>query len=172
MAPIELKQINTVPKERFVELLGSVFERSPWIAERAFEQRPFASVAALHSAMVLAVQWASHAEQLALICAHPELAGAAADTLTAASAAEQARAGLNHCTPEELTEIDRLNGLYRERFGFPFIMAVQGRSKLAIMQSMATRLTHSEEEEFAQALMQIAKITRLRLDRLVVEPPP
>ncbi|MFO1314507.1 MAG: 2-oxo-4-hydroxy-4-carboxy-5-ureidoimidazoline decarboxylase [Burkholderiales bacterium] len=153
----------------FIATLGGIFEHSPWVAQRAFAARPFADVAALHAAMVAAVDRASAAEQLALLRAHPELAGKAAvrGELTADSTREQSGAGLAHCTPEEFAAITALNRRYSDTFGFPFILAVMGYDRAGILREFARRVEHDPATEFAECLAQVAKIARFRLDALV-----
>lgn len=155
--------------EDFVVALGGVFEHSPWIAERAFARRPFADVAALHEAMVDVVRSATPEEQLALLRAHPELAGreAQAGTLTADSTAEQRSAGLNALTREEMERVARLNRAHQERFGFPFIIAVRRHSKDGILAEFERRVGNDAESEREECLEQVYIITRLRLDALV-----
>ncbi|MBM3220486.1 MAG: 2-oxo-4-hydroxy-4-carboxy-5-ureidoimidazoline decarboxylase [Candidatus Rokubacteria bacterium] len=168
MAAPSIAVVNRLERGEFRALLGGVFEDSPWVAEHAFECRPFASVEALHAVMVAMVETASREEQLALIRAHPDLAGTAAraGTMTASSVAEQASAGLDRLTDEEYARFERLNAAYREKFGFPFIIAVRRHDKHAILAAFETRLRNSEDEEIATALTQIAEIARLRLDAL------
>ncbi|MBK9114256.1 MAG: 2-oxo-4-hydroxy-4-carboxy-5-ureidoimidazoline decarboxylase [Betaproteobacteria bacterium] len=155
----------------FVAALGGVFERSPWIAQRAFAARPFADVAALHAAMVAVVDAASAAEQLALLRAHPELAGRAAvrGELTADSTKEQSGAGLTQCSPEEFAQLSALNHRYHEKFGFPFILAVRGHDRAGILREFARRVEHDRAAEFVECLAQVAKIARFRLDALIDE---
>ena len=121
--------------------------------------------------MVQVVDEAGRERQLALIQAHPDLAGKAAarGELTASSTDEQASAGLDRCSPEELTRVQTLNQAYKDKFGFPFIMAVKGQSRASILAAFAQRLDNSPEVEFAEALAQIAKIARLRLLALIQE---
>lgn len=166
---LTLDAVNRMDRERFVDALGGVFETSPWVAERAWPARPFASVAALHAAMVRVVETASTAEQLALLRAHPDLAGRAAraGTMSASSIAEQSSAGLDRLSDEEYERFHRLNTAYRETFGFPFIIAVRRHDKTAILAAFAERLRHTREEEVRAALEQVFAITRLRLERLV-----
>ena len=170
---IGLNEINAMAEPAFVARFGSVFEHSPWVAEHVFTQRPFESAAALHSAMVDAVRGAGRDRQLSLIRAHPELAGKAAThcTLTRESTAEQASAGLDRCTAKELDEIRALNRAYADKYGFPFIMAVRGRSKHEILAAMRARLEHSEDQELAGAIDQIARIAWLRLEELIESQP-
>lgn len=164
--PMTLNELSMLPQAEFTQTLDAIFEHSPWIPERAWAARPFASVDALHRAMVDVVHQADPAEQLALIVAHPELAGreAAAGTLTNASANEQRGAGLDQCTTEELARLRSLNAAYIERFGFPFVVAVKGRSRHEIMDVMAERLQYDRDREFAISLDQIAQIARFRLE--------
>ena len=163
--PISTDALQRLERDRFVALFGGVFEHAPWVAEAAYGAGPFASLEALHAAMVDAVRRAPRARQLALIRAHPDLAGRAAiaGALTAASAAEQASAGLDQCTPAEFKRFRDLNRKYQEKFGFPFIMAVKSRSRQEILAAFEQRLDHSSEAEFEEALNQIARIAHLRL---------
>jgi 2-oxo-4-hydroxy-4-carboxy-5-ureidoimidazoline decarboxylase len=149
----------------FVEALGWVFEGSPWVAERAWATRPFASVAALHAALVQAVERASPEEQLALIRAHPDLATRA--RLSDSSTAEQAGAGLDRLTPEEFARFHDLNARYRERFDFPFVVAVRNHTKTSILAEFARRLDQAAADERATALGEIAAIARFRLAETV-----
>lgn len=159
-------QLSEQSQEQFVSTLDGIFEHSPWVAERAWAKRPFASVDALFHAMFQAVEQASHQEQLDLICAHPELAGkeAAAGTLTKESTGEQKGAGLDQCTPDELERLRQLNASYREKFGFPFVIAVKGLTRHEIMDKVDARLNNSTEDEFRTCLQEIGKIARFRLD--------
>jgi beta-ureidopropionase / N-carbamoyl-L-amino-acid hydrolase len=125
---ITLDTLNTCDAATFVDTLHGIYEHSPWIPERAAAQRPFASLTALKIAMQAVVRNASVDEQLGLIRAHPELAGkaAVAGQLTKESTGEQAKAGLNLCSPEEFATLQKLNADYNAKFGFPFILAVKG----------------------------------------------
>jgi 2-oxo-4-hydroxy-4-carboxy-5-ureidoimidazoline decarboxylase len=164
-----LAQVNAMSGAEFLGALGGVFEHSPWIAERAFAARPFASVDALHGAMTDAVKRASRDEQIALLRAHPELAGkeAQAGTMTGDSTAEQGGAGLNALARAEMARISDLNRRYREKFGFPFIIAVRQHTKDGIFREFERRLAQDREAELATCLGQVFVITRLRLDGLV-----
>lgn len=166
LAPDELQHLE---RARFVELFGGVFEHAPWVAEQAFDAGPFHTADALHGAMVEAMRRAPHARQLALIRAHPDLAGraAVAGALTAASSAEQAGAGLDQCTPAEFERFRELNERYKEKFGLPFILAVKGRTRAEILAVFEQRLDNPPEAEFEEALNQIAQIARLRLADLI-----
>jgi OHCU decarboxylase len=162
-APDELQRLE---RERFVELFGGVFERAPWVAEQAFDAGPFHGIEALHGAMVEAMRQAPRERQLALIRAHPDLAGraAVAGELTAASSAEQASAGLDQCTPAEFERLRELNDKYKKKFHFPFILAVKGKTRAEILAAFEQRLDSPPEAEFDEALNQIARIARFRLE--------
>ena len=164
-----LRSLSAADRAHFTAMLGAIFEHSPWVAEMAWGKRPFASIDELHAAMVDAVQSATAAAQLALICAHPELAGKEADAgqLTHESQSEQASAGLDHCNVDELSRLRELNRAYHEKFGFPFVMAVKHRSKHDILEAMASRAVNSRDQEFATCLIEIGKIGRLRLDAML-----
>jgi OHCU decarboxylase len=168
--PVTLAQANALTSEGFVARFGEVFEHSPWVAERAWARRPFASVDALHAAMMDAVRAAGAEEQLALIRAHPELAGreAAAGTLTADSTSEQGRLGFTALTRAELDRVARANRAYREKFGFPCIVALRlHASRDTVIAEMERRAGGDRATEIAAALAQIGHIARGRLDKLV-----
>ncbi len=164
-----LEEVNGLGRDEFVSRLGSIFESSPWVAERAWESRPFDGLAELHGTMVGVVDEASRERQLALIRAHPDLAGkaAVAGELTPESKGEQASAGLDRLTPEEYEAFAGMNRAYLERFGFPMIVCVREHTKESILQNAESRLENSREEEVEIALGEIAKIARLRLQDLV-----
>jgi 2-oxo-4-hydroxy-4-carboxy-5-ureidoimidazoline decarboxylase len=169
--PLTITRINRLDETAFVEALGFVFEHSPWVVRRSWRARPFASRAALHAAMMDAVAAATADERLALIRAHPELAGKAAiaGALTAASRGEQASAGLDQLTPEEFARFHDLNAAYAARFGFPFIICARLGDKRSILAAMRTRLDSTPDGELAEALAQIGLISRLRLFDAVSE---
>lgn len=169
-----LDEVNRIDAPAFTALLGGVYEHSPWIAERAFALRPaggFASRAHLHAALVATVHAASEAEKLALLEAHPELAGkeAASGSLTAASHAEQTGAGLTAMTAADVARLRELNARYRDKFGFPFIIAVRNHTQAAIFGSLEARLFNTRSMEVNNALAQVGEIARLRLLDLVSE---
>jgi OHCU decarboxylase len=164
--PIAIEYLNALPAPEFVARLSGIFEHSPWVAEAVLPGRPFADVAALHGAMVAAVQGAGTDAALALLRAHPELARRA--PLTAESAAEQGGMGLDRLAEDEAARFYALNLSYRERFGFPFIIAVRGqRDRAAILAALTERLAHDAPTEQAAALAEVAKIARFRLDDLI-----
>ena len=176
--PLTLEQINAAPLGEAAALLDGLYEHSPWIAEAALTRRPFLSLAHLKLLMAQIVRDAGRAPQLALIRAHPELAGKAMvdNTLTAESTHEQSKAGLTNCTPDEFARIQRLNADYNTKFGFPFILAVRGPrgiglSKQEIIDTFARRLDNHPEFELAECLRNIHRIVELRLnDKFAVEP--
>lgn len=149
--------------EAFFARHAALFEHSPWVVERAAERLPFTDV---HTGLMTAVHAASPEDQLALIRAHPELAGKAAidRTLTEASTAEQASAGLDRLTPAEFDRFQALNTAYRDRFDFPFIICVRLTDKAGILAAMEQRLSNPRDVEIATALTQIGEIVRLRLE--------
>jgi OHCU decarboxylase len=156
---------------QFTERFGGVYEHSPWVAERAWKAgitEKHDEVEELARLMANIVAAASEAEKRALIQAHPDLAGKAAiqGELTAASTSEQAGAGLDNCTAEELEAFQQYNKAYREKFGFPFIMAVKNSDRHKILAGFEARLKNTVEEEFARALSEIDKIAGFRLAEL------
>jgi len=166
-----LEALNRASAHELERALGGIFEHSPWIAARAAGARPFASVEALHAAMVAVVRRASREEQLALLRAHPDLAGRAAraGALTPASASEQSSAGLDRLDDDEYERFGRLNAAYREKFGFPFIIAVRRHDKHQILAAFEARLGNTEAQEVETALGQVFEIARLRLAGLIAE---
>jgi len=164
-----LAEINRYTPQQFSSAVGTVYEHSPWIAERAFARRPFASPLDLQLALYGVVQGASDGEKLALIRAHPELAGreAQAGTLTSASTREQAAAGLGTLSPDEAAELRRLNARYVSTFGFPFVICARQNRKDAILGTLRARLSNTREQEIANAIAQIGEIARLRIADLV-----
>jgi N-carbamoyl-L-amino-acid hydrolase len=176
--PLTLEQINAAAPAEAVRLLEGVYEHSPWIAQAALAQRPFRSLSHLKQALADVVRGAREEQQLALIRAHPELAGKAmvAKTLTAESTNEQGKAGLTDCTPEEFARIQQLNAGYNAKFGFPFILAVRGPRGIGlhrreIIDTFARRLENPQDFERAEALRNIHRIAELRLnDKFGTEP--
>ncbi|CAJ0734269.1 2-oxo-4-hydroxy-4-carboxy-5-ureidoimidazoline decarboxylase [Ralstonia mannitolilytica] len=164
-----LSQLNGMEAAQFVQVLGGIYEHSPWVAEQAAAQRPFASADALANAMRHAVDNAGEGPQLALVRAHPELAGKAAvrGELTAESTREQSGAGLNQCTPEEFARLQDLNARYNEKFGFPFILAVRGYDRHGIIEAFAKRVENDRDTELRTSLEQIHRIAGFRLHDLI-----
>jgi 2-oxo-4-hydroxy-4-carboxy-5-ureidoimidazoline decarboxylase len=164
-----LARLNSFYRDEFARVVGPVFERSPWIAEAAWTKRPFAGVAELHRALCQAVAQAGDEKQLALIRAHPDLAGqlALAGQLTKESSQEQASAGLDQLTQAEIELFQKHHAAYREKFGFPFVICARLNTRAAILNGFKARLQNSREEEIQTALAEIFKIAELRLHDLV-----
>jgi 2-oxo-4-hydroxy-4-carboxy-5-ureidoimidazoline decarboxylase len=168
----DLATLNHLDRTAFTGALGHLFEHSPWVADETWGQRPFRDATHLHGALCATMRAAAPDRQLALIRAHPDLAGRLArqNALTAESTREQASAGLNRLTDDELAEFQRLNTAYLARFGFPFIICARLNAKSAILAAMQTRLPNTAETEFTTALGEIEKIAQLRLNDLLENP--
>lgn len=162
---------SALTRTEFVERFGGVYEHSPWIAEDLWDQGLSAdhdTPEGLQSAMAAVLDAADREAKLALIRAHPDLAGKAAvrGELTEASTSEQAGAGLDQCTAQEFARFQELNATYQDKFGFPFILAVKGRHRTEILNAFETRISNSPEVEFDTALGQINRIALLRLEAM------
>jgi len=168
MNPMNLGDLNTRDRNAFVETLGWIFEDSPWVAERTWTRRPFASLDALHQAMIDVVRQASEREQLALLRAHPDLGTRA--RISDASTGEQRGAGLDRLDVNEYEQLRRLNDEYRRRFGFPFLFAVKGSTKEDVLTALEARVCRSKDEERAEALGQVYRIARFRLEDVIRGP--
>jgi len=166
---LTISELNQLEQNDFVRLIGPVFEHSPWIAETAWSQRPFASLEKLHAALCESVRDAGEAKQLALILAHPDLVGklARAGCLTKESSREQASAGLDQLTWEEIALFETNNAAYQAKFGFPFVICARLNKKDAILTGSKSRLQNSHAQELKTALEEIFKITELRLRDLL-----
>jgi 2-oxo-4-hydroxy-4-carboxy-5-ureidoimidazoline decarboxylase len=164
-----LAQLNSLSREDFVRIVGPVFEYSPWIAEMTWPMRPFASVEALYTALCETVRGAGVEKQLALIRAHPDLVGRLALTgqLTKESSGEQASAGLDRLSPEEVALFQSNNVAYKAKFGFPFVICARLNKPEAILNGFKVRLQNSREQEIKTALEEIGKIAYLRLQDIV-----
>ncbi|HEX9068273.1 MAG TPA: 2-oxo-4-hydroxy-4-carboxy-5-ureidoimidazoline decarboxylase [Ktedonobacterales bacterium] len=171
MSPITLSQLNALDRPGFVAALAGIFEGSPWIVEETWARRPFPSVAALYDALAATMLAAPIEKQLALIRAHPDLVGRAAlaGTLTPASTAEQAAAGLDVLSSGEIAAFTRLNDDYKRRFDFPFVICARDHRKASILAGFEARLGNAREEEITTALGEVGKIARLRLRDTVTE---
>lgn len=164
-AHLTLQQINALDRDTFVAALGSLFEGPPWIVAATWPARPFASVKELHQALCNVMFTAPIERQIALLQAHPDLVGRAAlaGTLSAASAGEQAAAGLDRLSPAEIALFTQLNQAYRDKFGFPFVICARENQKDSILTGFNTRLHHARDDEIELALAEVAKICWLRL---------
>jgi 2-oxo-4-hydroxy-4-carboxy-5-ureidoimidazoline decarboxylase len=163
---LTLAQLNTLDRDAFVAAVGWVFENSPWLAERAWQRRPFGSLDALHAAMMEELEAATLEEKLALLREHPDLGARA--RMTDASAAEQAGAGLESLAPQEFARLQTMNAAYREKFRFPFLYAVRGSTTRDILRALEARLWAAPEEEFLIALQEVSRIARFRLEDSVL----
>jgi OHCU decarboxylase len=160
-----ISQLNNLDQAEFTRTVGPIFEHSPWIAEITWTQRPFTSVEQLHRALCQTVRAAGEEKQLALIRAHPDLVGRAAlaGTLTRESTGEQASAGLNALSPEEIALFQKQNAAYRAKFCFPFVICARLNKKEAILAGFEQRLKNPPAQEIQVALEEIFKIAELRL---------
>ncbi|MET0221061.1 MAG: 2-oxo-4-hydroxy-4-carboxy-5-ureidoimidazoline decarboxylase [Tardiphaga sp.] len=165
----DMAGINAMDRTAFVAQFGGIFENSPWVAEQAWERRPFATLDAMHGAMVGVARTAPAPVQIALLQSHPDLAGkeAQAGAMTASSVAEQASAGLSALQPAEMSEIAELNAAYKKKFGFPFIIAVRMYTKEGIFFEFRRRLHNDTATEFGNDLQNVYVITRLRLNKML-----
>jgi 2-oxo-4-hydroxy-4-carboxy-5-ureidoimidazoline decarboxylase len=169
--PVSLRDLNTGDEAAFVDAVAPLFEGAPAFVARAWSARPFADREALHDALTSAMLQASPAEQVALIAAHPDLVGRAAreGTLSPDSTREQAAAGLDRLTPEEVATFTTLNAAYRAKFGFPFVICARENKKDSILAGFRARQAHSRDQEIAAALREVSKIVWLRLVDRVAE---
>lgn len=173
MSRAVLNRPSVLPKPVFMAAYGAIYEHSPWVAEAvwpAVEAGTLESVEALAEAMAAVVEAAPREAQLALLRAHPELAGRAAVDMAPDSAREQSGAGLDRCSPEEFAAFHRLNDAYNAKFGFPFIIAVKGLDRGDILQAFERRLHNDPDAEFAEGLRQVHRIARFRLEQLASRP--
>jgi len=169
MKQVSLKELNSGTSAAFVAALGDIFEHSPWVAEAAANERPFGSLAELYDSLCDKLRHAGKSRQLAVIRAHPDLAGKAAraGALTADSAAEQASAGLDRLSEDEYATFHRRNEAYKKKFGFPFIICVRRHTKHSILDQLDRRRGSDVESERATAVQEILRIVALRLDQRV-----
>ena len=162
---VTLTFLNTADRDAFVTMMASVVEGAPWVAARAYDRRPFASVAALHASMIGIIRAASPHDQLALLRGHPELGNASG--LSATCAREQGAAGLDRLDAADRRRLRDLNRIYRVRFGFPFLLAVRGCTAESVFNALTSRIDATYESEFAEAMRQITQIVHFRLESLV-----
>ena len=160
-----IAQFNQISQTEFVERLGAVFEETPTIADRVWHQRPFADVNDLHQKMTAIVKAMSQTDQLTLIRAHPDLGTKA--KMAEASVQEQSGIGLDRLTAQEYARFQFLNQAYKDKFGFPFIVAVKNHSKSSILEAFEQRLNNSLSVEITQALLEISTIAHFRLISLI-----
>ncbi len=156
-----IAEINQMNQATFITTLGAIFENTPEIAEKTWHHRPFVDITDLHQKMINTMNAMTPAAKLALIQAHPDLGSKV--KMAAASVQEQSSAGLDRLTPEEFEHFQALNQQYRDRFNFPFIIAVKNHTKTTILEAFIQRLAHPKDLEMQQALTEIAEIARFRL---------
>jgi 2-oxo-4-hydroxy-4-carboxy-5-ureidoimidazoline decarboxylase len=161
-----LVKLNQMSQEAFTEALGAIFEHTPAIAHRTWYQRPFADIADLHTKMVVVVDAMNQEEKLALIQAHPDLGSKT--KMAEASVKEQAGAGLDQLSAEEYERFHSLNQAYREKFGFPFIVAVKNHTRASILEAFERRTHNSSETEIQQAIAEILQIAQFRLTEAIL----
>ena len=168
---LSIDDLNRMAVAEFTARFGDVAEHSPWVAERAAGARPFADREAVAQAFSAALRGAARDEQLAVLRAHPDLAGRAAvmGELAEESRKEQAGAGLDRLTPEEFERFTALNAAYKERFGIPFIFAVKGATAAMILAAFEERLVNAQEVEVENALDNVCRIMRFRIEDRVAE---
>jgi OHCU decarboxylase len=166
---MSVQALNALDREGFIDALGSAFEGPPWIVAQAWKAQPFASVAALYDALCAVIYAAPPERQIELLRAHPDLVGRAAlaGTLSPDSMGEQAAAGLDRLTLDEIATFQRYNAAYREKYGFPFVICARENKKESILAGFAVRLEHTREQEIQTGLGEVAKICALRLRDLV-----
>ena len=165
-----IDKINKLSRSEFVEIFANIFEKTKWIAERLYNQKPFNSFEDLCSKILEIFKTTSKENQLKIIRAHPDLADKTKiSLLNIDSRAEQNRAGLDQCSEEEFNEFKDLNKKYKQKFGFPLIIAVKGKNKIDILYEFKKRILNSPENEFNEAIIQVGKIANLRLNEINIK---
>jgi len=162
---IDIKKINNLDKSEFLTIFGNVFEKSKWISEKVFDQKPFKNLESFFSEIIGIYEDSDKKIILEILNLHPELA--VEKKLTANSEAEQNKANLKDCTPEEFNEFKKLNIEYKKKFNFPFIIAVKGKNKNEILNYFRERINNSLDEEFLEAKKQVKKIATFRLEEII-----
>jgi len=162
---IDIKKINSLDKSEFLSIFGNVFEKSKWISEKVFDEKPFKNLESFISKIIGIYENSDNKTILEILNLHPELA--VEKKLTADSEVEQSKANLKQCTPEEFDEFKKLNIEYKKKFNFPFIIAVKGKNKNEILNYFRERINNSLEEEFIEAKKQVKKIATFRLEEII-----
>ena len=162
---IDIKKINSLDKSEFLSIFGNVFEKSKWISEKVFDQKPFKDLESFFSEIIGIYENSDNKTILEILNLHPELA--VEKKLTADSEVEQSKANLKECTPEEFNEFKKLNIEYKKKFNFPFIIAVKGKNKNEILNYFRERIKNPLDEEFLEAKIQVKKIATFRLEEIV-----
>ena len=165
-----IDKINKLSRSEFVEIFANIFEKTKWIAEKLYNQKPFDDFKDLCSKMLGIFETAGKETQLKILRAHPDLADkVTVNLLTSNSRSEQSNAGLDQCSEEEFNEFKNLNKSYRQKYGFPFIIAVKGKNKIEILSEFRKRILNSVDEEFNEAIIQVGKIANLRLNEINIK---
>ena len=165
-----IDKINKLSRSEFVEVFANIFEKTKWIAEKLYNQKPFDNFEDLCSKMLGIFKTASKETQLKILKSHPDLADkATVNSFTINSLTEQSNAGLDQCSEEEFNEFKNLNKAYKQKYGFPFIIAVKGKNKIEILGDFKKRIVNSVDEEFNEAIMQVGKIANLRLNEINIK---
>ena len=162
---MDIKKINSLDKSEFLSIFGNVFEKSKWISEKVFDQKPFKNLESFVSEIISIYENSDKKTILKILNLHPELA--VEKKLTANSEAEQNKANLKQCTPKEFDEFKKLNIEYKKKFNFPFIIAVKGKNKNEILNYFRERIKNSLNEEFVEAKKQVKKIATFRLEEII-----
>ena len=162
---IDIKKINNLDKSEFLTIFGNIFEKSKWISEKVFDEKPFKNLESFISKIIGIYENSDNKTILEILNLHPELA--IEKKLTANSEAEQNKANLKECTPEEFNEFKKLNIEYKKKFNFPFIIAVKGKNKDEILNYFRERIKNSLDEEFFEAKEQVKKIATFRLEEII-----
>ena len=160
-----IKKINSLDKSEFLSIFGNVFEKSKWISEKSFDEKPFKNLESFISKIIGIYESSDNKTILEILNLHPELA--VEKKLTANSEEEQNKANLKECTPEEFNEFKKLNIEYKKKFNFPFIIAVKGKNKNEILNYFRKRINNSLDEEFLEAKIQVKKIATFRLEEII-----
>ena len=162
---INIKKINSLDKSEFLSIFGNIFEKSKWISEKVFDKKPFKNLEFFVSEIIGIYENSDNKTILEILNLHPELA--IEKNLTSNSEAEQNKANLKQCTPEEFDDFKKLNIEYKKKFNFPFIIAVKGKNKNEILNYFRKRIKNSLDEEFLEAKIQVKKIATFRLEEIV-----
>ena len=162
---IDIKKINNLDKSEFLSIFGNVFEKSKWISEKVFDKKPFKNLESFVSEIIGIYENSDNKTILEIFNLHPELA--VEKKLTVNSEAEQSKANLKECSPEEFNEFKKLNIEYKKKFNFPFIIAVKGKNKNQILNYFRERIRNSLDEEFLEAKKQVKKIATFRLEEII-----
>ena len=165
-----IDKINKLSRSEFVEIFANIFEKTKWISEKLYNQTPFDDFKDLCSKMLGIFETAGKETQLKILEAHPDLADkVTVNLLTSNSRSEQSNAGLDQCSEEEFNEFKNLNKSYRQKYGFPFVIAVKGKNKIKILSEFRKRILNSVDEEFNEAITQVGKIANLRLNEINIK---